>query len=95
MKKTKFLAILAAGAMVLGGGLASCTPSDDPNPNPNPNPNPDPEGKTIDLVLSGPGDEAEADMELIEDFKEYRKSIGDPNTYNVERVSHGADKIDS
>ena len=95
MKKTKFLAILAAGAMVLGGGLASCTPSDDPNPNPNPNPNPDPEGKTIDLVLSGPGDEAEVDMDLIEDFKEYRKSIGDPNTYNVERVSHGADKIDS
>lgn len=95
MKKFKFLAILAAGAMVLGGGLASCTPSDNPDPNPNPNPNPDPEGKTINLVLSGPADKADLDAELIEDFKEYRKSLGDPNTYVITQEAHGEDKVDS
>ena len=105
MKKFKFLAILAVGAMVLGGGLASCDQQggDQPGPGPvdpdkpdNPdNPDKPVEGKTIELVLSGPADKADLDTELIEDFKEYRKSIGDPNTYVITQEAHGEDKVDS
>ncbi len=97
MKKTKLFGVIA----VLGISLAGLVACGDRGNTDNPGGGTDnpggetPTGKTINLVLSGPADKAEFDAELIEDFKEYRKSLGDPNTYVIEQVAHGEDKVDS
>ena len=86
MKKTKLLSLLACTAIAAGLGITSCGENEEP---------PVVEGKTINLVVSGPADRAEFDASLFEDFKEWRKAEGDPNTYTFEQVAHGEDKVDS
>ena len=52
-------------------------------------------GKTIKLEYSGTGSDREFNEALFEDFKAARKAAGDPNTYEIEYVEHGPDKVDS
>lgn len=97
MKKTKLFGVIA----VLGISLAGLVACGDKGNTDNPgggteNPGGEtPAGKTINLVMSGPGEREDLDKRLIEGFKEWRKAEGDPNTYNVEWVLHGEDKVDS
>ena len=51
--------------------------------------------KTINLTYSGAASDQEFNESLCEKFKQYRKSLGDENTYNITYVAHGADKVDS
>lgn len=51
--------------------------------------------KTINLTYSGAASDQEFNESLFEKFKQYRKSLGDENTYNITYVAHGADKVDS
>ena len=51
--------------------------------------------KTINLTYSGAASDQEFNESLFEEFKQYRKSLGDENTYNITYVAHGADKVDS
>ena len=49
--------------------------------------------KVIDLIYSGSVSDEEFYMQLFEDFKSAMKAEGDPNTYNITYVAHGADRI--
>lgn len=97
MKKTKLFGVIA----VLGISLAGLVACGDKGNTDNPGGGTDnpggetPTGKTINLTFSGPADKAKFDESLINGFKEWRKAEGDPNTYVVEQVNHGEDKVDS
>lgn len=52
-------------------------------------------GETIDLVYSGTASDKDFNTQLFEDFKAARKAAGDNNTYNIEYIEHGPDKVDS
>ena len=92
----KLFALGAAGLLALG--LVACGPTAEPTQKPT-------DGKTIKLIYSGPDyptnidpeniDERTLNDELFEDFKAAMKAAGDPNTYEIEYVCHGADKVDS
>ena len=96
----KLFALGAAGLLALG--LAACGPTAEPTQKPTGN---TPAGKTIKLIYSGPDyptnidpnniDERTLNDELFEDFKAAMKAAGDPNTYEIEYVCHGADAVDS
>ena len=97
----KLFALGAAGLLALG--LASCEQTQQPTEG-GPT-QPATTGKTINLIYSGPDypaqidpnniDERTLNDELFEDFKAAMKAAGDPNTYVIEYVCHGADKVDS
>ena len=92
----KLFALGAAGLLALG--LVACGPTAEPTQKPT-------GGKTIKLIYSGPDyptnidpeniDERTLNDELFEDFKAAMKAAGDPNTYEIEYVCHGADAVDS
>ena len=70
---------IAVMSVVSVAGLASCKP----------------EGKTINLVYSGTASDQTFNEGLFEQFKAARKAAGDNNTYVIEYVAHGPDKVDS
>ena len=98
----KLFALGAAGLLALG--LAACGPTAEPTQQ-QPTGGNTPAGKTIKLIYSGPDyptnidpnniDERTLNDELFEDFKAAMKAAGDPNTYEIEYVCHGADAVDS
>ena len=79
----KFFAFLAIA--VLGLVLVAC---DQPTQNPS-------EGKTIYLNYSGTASDKDFNLQLFEDFKAERAAAGDKNTYVIEYLEIGPDKIDS
>ncbi len=53
------------------------------------------EGKAITLTYSGTASNKDFNVSLFEKFKEARKAAGDKNTYTIEYLEIGPDKIDS
>lgn len=102
----KLFALGLAG--LLAFGLASCGETADPTQQPTggePTQQPA-EGKKITLVYSGPDyatnkeegspkDEREVNEMLFKEFQAAMKAAGDPNTYEIKYIVHGADKVDS
>lgn len=94
----KLFALGAAGLLALG--LASCNETTTPT-----QPGGSTTGKKITLIYSGPDyptnidpdniDERTLNDQLFEDFKAAMKEAGDPNTYEIQYVCHGADAVDS
>ena len=56
---------------------------------------PKPEGKTIYLNYSGTASDKEFNLTLFEEFKAERAAAGDKNTYIIEYLEIGPDKVDS
>ena len=79
----KFFAFLAIA--VLGLVLVAC---DQPTQTPS-------EGKPIYLNYSGTASDKDFNLQLFEDFKAERAAAGDKNTYVIEYLEIGPDKIDS
>lgn len=81
----KFFAILAIA--LLSVGLVACN-TGGPTPGGS-------EGKTIHLNYSGTASDKDFNLQLFELFKEERAAAGDKNTYVIEYLEIGPDKIDS
>lgn len=79
----KLFALMGVSLLTLS--LAACNGGGEENDGP----------KTINLTYSGAASDQEFNEGLFEKFKQYRKSLGDENTYNITYVAHGADKVDS
>lgn len=79
----KLFALMGVGLLTLS--LAACGGGEEETGGP----------KTINLTYSGAASDQEFNESLFEKFKQYRKSLGDENTYNITYVAHGADKVDS
>lgn len=80
----KLFAVSAAALLALG--LAACDGGEK---------EPTGEGKTITLQYSGTASNQEFNEGLFEDFKAWRKAEGDNNTYVIEYLAIGPDKVDS
>lgn len=77
--------LVAAIALLAVGALASCGNNNGTDEGP----------KDITLTFSGPTDNQTFYEGLFTKFVEARKAAGDKNTYTINYIQHGEDKVDS